>query len=240
MAYNFQNLEADNTINQRVSTIWHYTDLNETLAAMSSSGFIKISDNSDNLASLIKVGDVVLFSGSDGVDWAAIESISPIVTVSIDGGGSIPKWNISTTTLIATPTGVNLCAPIPFNVVATDTFGGYDVLTGLYTVPKDGFYSIQSTIQTSASGLQLSGLASYLIVNGEKFFNLGQPQEDTVAFITVVGAISLDLTEGDQIGVGIYPFGSNFANTYVIFGTLVDPPFGGTVISSFFSGFLVN
>ena len=115
MSYIASNLRPFDVTLDTISTVdYTYTNLDDDLATIKTAGYLnKRLENTDNIATLVKVNDLVYITGSDGSQQVKVTQIDP--TIVINAG------LILVDSFIGTATAFQLQSFLAANTLNTDT-----------------------------------------------------------------------------------------------------------------------
>lgn len=146
MSYIASNLRPFDITLDTVSTVdYTYTNLDDTLATIKGTGYLnKRLENTDNIATLLKVNDLVYITGSDGSEQLKVTAIDPTIvlnaglilidafigtaTTSILQSFAAPN-TIDTDTVIATIAS----AAVPLGLIAATSGSAIGFITVLFS-----------------------------------------------------------------------------------------------------------
>lgn len=148
MSYNFTKLIAFSPIVADNSTIWHYSNTADTITTIQTTGYFAPSDDTQNLASLIKVGDAMYLLGSNGTAWVSVTAVDPVVVANVVAPSEpAPSFTASRVGQIDEWNGSGAVLTVPYNHTVIDIGGGFSAITSAFTAPKDGMYLFCANVQ---------------------------------------------------------------------------------------------
>lgn len=129
MAYDFNNLQNVGTpLAQTSATVWSYTSHSDNLVTIETSGYFAVGSNTDDNTSLIKKGDFILVSATDGNAILVVSSINPVVTSIMNATpafkGSV-IWSGSGATLESTIAGIGDSNNVQATITTAPTQAAY-------------------------------------------------------------------------------------------------------------------
>lgn len=200
MSYNFTKLIAFSPIVANNSTIWHYSNTDDTITTIEAPAYFLPSDDSENLASLIKVGDAMYLYGSNGTAWVSVTGVSPIVVADVIGPSEpSPSFSVSRSGNINNWTGDGNIRTVPYNNLISNTGGGFDTGTATYTAPKDGLYLFAASVQLTEVQMAFIEITlGFQTPNG--YFNLADMPLNLAGTVNIAisGSVSFPLLAGQQ------------------------------------------
>lgn len=146
---------------------------------------------------------------SDPIQAVAANGVNDMFAVQRDGTvitEQTQQRNVATvarrnTDLTIPPESTTMITTVPFDTATDDDWGAWDLSSGMFTVPQDGWYSIdfQGRMQSMPSGTRVgTHVAATGYPHQRRWINTGQG-----GIVSAQGYAQLDLVAGDTIKINL-------------------------------------